>query len=384
MNLIRKIVIAGAVTMTMCVSLTGCGTKSFDVTETMEITFEGYNGYGVCKLDDEYEWIDDVVDWYGDTINEMQAASCEVELMDTVTYKISPSEGLTNGDTVTITPNIGSAAEDYAFELKGKEITATVKGLGDVAEFDPFENITITFDGVGPNGTINIKPSDENRDIAYKVDKNSGLSNGDVVKITAEPTSGMNVYAEKHGKVFSKTEKTYTVEGLSSYATAIDSIPNDMQDKMKNQAKDSIQASCASWAEGNTLKDAKFIGYYFLTEKEGFSVNPHNDIYLVYEITANLTGLKRGGDGKTQETGEQVYYTYYELSDVMILSDGTCSVDFSRGQLCDNIIESDYGYEDFWVGACFYKFKGYKDLDSMFNNCVTKKITNYSYESTVK
>ncbi len=162
----------------------------------------------------------------------------------------------------------------------------------------------------------------------------------------------------------------------------VDDIPDDMEEKMLKQAEDSIKASCASWHEGCTLKECKFIGYYMLTSKTGFKQNPYNQIYCVYKMTADVNGLKRGGDGKTKETGQDVYYTYYKYSDILILPDGTCSLDLSAGSMSSNQIKSDYGYES-W-GAVFYTYKGYKDLDSMFNACVTKNIGTYDYESTVK
>lgn len=40
-------------------------------------------------------------------------------------------------------------------------------------------------------------------------------------------------------------------------------------------------------------------------------------------------------------------------------------------------------YQDFWVGATFYNYSGYSDLDTMFNNCVTQYVDKYTYESTV-
>jgi hypothetical protein len=66
----------------------------------------------------------------------------------------------------------------------------------------------------------------------------------------------------------------------------------------------------------------------------------------------------------------------------MILPDGTISVDLSSAQMCDNYIESDYGYWNFGM-ACFYYYSGYKELDSLFSACVTQQIANYDYVSTV-
>ena len=49
-----KMIVVSMTAAAMCVSLTGCGEKSFNVTNTMEISFNGYNGYGVCVLENEY------------------------------------------------------------------------------------------------------------------------------------------------------------------------------------------------------------------------------------------------------------------------------------------------------------------------------------------
>lgn len=95
-----------------------------------------------------------------------------------------------------------------------------------------------------------------------------------------------------------------------------------------------------------------------------------------------MNALKRGGDGSTKVEGEETYYTFYRYSDITLLADGTCSIDLSKGAMSDHTTESDYGYNDWF--AVFYKFKGYPDLDSMFNECVTQKLEQYNYESTIE
>ena len=228
---------AMAATMFM-VNMTGCGSKTFDVTSTAEISFKGYNGYGTCTLENEYEWINGVLDWYGDSINEIQQAKSEMELMDTVSYEIDKPENLSNGDTVTVTVKIGSAADDYAFKLTGDKITATVEGLEEVEKFDPFENISVVYNGFAPKGTATIKAEGEDNAIFYEADKSTGLSNGDKITVTASSKYDMNQYAQLFGKVFSSTEKEFTVEGLASYASSIDEIPEDAKNKMLSQASD--------------------------------------------------------------------------------------------------------------------------------------------------
>ena len=370
-------------TMLAVIGLSGCGKKTFNVSEGLEVDIEGYNGYGVCTLENEYEWVDDVMDWYGDSITDKQRRNAESELKDTVTYEISPTTNLSNGDTVTITVNIGSAAEEFAFNLKSEEITITVEGLKEVEEFDPFEKVFITFEGVAPNGRATVKTEGNDSSITYELDKHSSLSNGDVVTLMAIPSGDMNTYAEHYGKVFSTTEKKFTVEGLSAYVTSIDGIAEDAKEKMCNQAEDALKAHAAGWAEGNSIKEMEFLGYYLLSRKEGITASPINEVYCVYKVTTNVTGLKRGGDGLTQETAEEVYYTYYKYSDIINLSDGSCLVDLGSGEMSRNSVKSDYGYWEFW-GAEFYHYNGYKDLDSMYNDVVTKNAEKYNGESTVK
>ena len=378
-----QMALAGVTAAVLCVAGTGCGKESVDVTKDISVTFDGFDGQGIAELDSDYSWAEDILKNYCDDLSSSEKLDLYDELCDAVTYKLSPEEGISNGDEVTVKAEVdNSKLKDYKFELAGGSAKFTAKGLEEVEQVDPFDDLTVTFDGFAPNATLNMSSSDGS--LEFTADKESGLSNGDTVTITAKPYGSMSAeeYAQTYGKELTETEKTYTVEGLSAYAVAVDEIPQDMQDKMLKQADDSIQASCASWSEGNSLKEARFLGYYFLTSKPDFAQSPYNELYCVYQITANMTGLKRGGDGETQETGEETYYTFYRYSDIMLLEDGTCTTDLSSGELCSNIIESDYGYWDFI--ATFYTFHGYKDLDSLFNDCVTQKIGEYNYENTVQ
>jgi hypothetical protein len=156
-----------------------------------------------------------------------------------------------------------------------------------------------------------------------------------------------------------------------------------MQEKMLQQANDSITADGATWSEGNSIKSLDFVGYYFLKGKEGFDASPYNKIYCVYKVTAQITGKLEGDEEGTEAyASDEVYYTYFRYSDIMILKDGTCTVDLSQGSMPSNSISTEHGY---WSWGYFetYSLPGYKDLDSMFNDCITQNVANYEYENTV-
>lgn len=243
-------------------------------------------------------------------------------------------------------------------------------------KIDPFEGYSLTFDGTAPN--VNARSTGGKSFVSYSLSKSSGLKNGDKIVVTAKVYPG---YESQYS--LKKTEKEFTVEGQVSYALKLDDIPEEMKQKMLEQGEDSIRAYGATWLEGNSIDKIEPVGYYLLTQKDGANRYMFNRIYCVYKITANLTGYKKDGDGKTLEKAAEDFYTYYQYDEIKILPDGTCSMNLSDGERCRKTIRSDYGSLEYGRINCFY-YEGYRDLDSMFNDCVTANLEAYNYETTVE
>lgn len=282
-----------------------------------------------------------------------------------------------NMDDASVSGKLNNGIVQYVTVTADGVSCTYPEGADKLEEVDAFADLTVVFNGIYPDSSISISGGDPR--VKYTASTEKNMKNGDIVTVTAELNGSYSTQC-----MLNEASKEYTVEGLSAYVTSISEISDEMKEKMLAQANDSITASCAGWAEGNTLKSLEFAGFYLLTGKEGFGAKPYNRLYCVYKSTANVTGYKRGGDGKNEENADETYYTYYRFNDIMLLPDGVCSVDLSGGEMTSNKIESDYGYYDFWGGGTFYTFKGYKDLDSMFNECVTLQIEKYNYESTVE
>lgn len=266
---------------------------------------------------------------------------------------------------------LNAAAEQYDNDKNNKDDDNPNK-----EKIDPFEGYSLTFDGTAPN--VNARSSGGDFHVSYTLSKSSGLKNGDKIVVTAKVQPG---YDSQYS--LKETKKEFTVEGQVSYALKLDDIPEDMKQKMLKQGEDSIKAYGATWLEGNSMDKIEPIGYYLLTQKEGGNRYIFNSIFCVYKISATVTGYKNGGDGKTQEKAPEEFYTYYQYDEIKILPDGTCSLNLSDGVRCKNSIRSDYGSLEFGRVNCFY-YEGYKDLDSMFNDCVTANLEGYNYETTVK
>ena len=111
----------------------------------------------------------------------------------------------------------------------------------------------------------------------------------------------------------------------------------------------------------------EFVGYYFLYAKDGFEPEVFNSVICVYKVntTVNI-------DDKDNKDS---YYTFGKCDNITILPDGVCSVDLSSIRIANhrtNSIKKNYEY------------KGYSDLDSMFNDVITSASSDHTYESTVK
>lgn len=386
-----KAILACFTLLCVCAGLTGCGKETVDVSADADILVSGYDGHGTATYS-KGNWLMDTEETYGKGMSLMELAALEAALYDAVEYSVSPSENISNGDEVVLTIDVdNSALESYDFKLAGGEKKITVSGLEEVKAFDPFENVTVNFGGMSPNGSASVNTSDSNVDIdlSYTLDKSSGLKNGDEVTVSISSYSGTDVeeYCMSKGKIPTVTEKTFTVEGLAGYAQKLEDIPEDSLNKMISQAEDSFKSYSTSWDEGNSLKNTELLGYYFLVPKEGFSYSYNNQLYCVFKETAEVTGFASVEEAKEKDAKKKPhtvsYYTYYKYSDIVLLDDGNCSFDLSSGSMPSSTIKSKYGYMS-WGELCGYTFKGYSDLDSMFNDCVTSQIDSCSYENTVK
>lgn len=363
----RKLIGMAVLAATMCVSLTGCGKEQVDVSGGFDLSFSGMDGYGTATLTSSYAWVEDVIKSQGDGMSGMELIAFEEDLRDAVTYTVTPSEGISNGDEITVSVDVdNSLVEEYKLELTGGTATFTVDGLEPIEEVDPFANATITYDGYAPRAKAKLEVSGADGTIVYTLDKESGLSNGDVITVTAAPKSDMTMeeYTQKYGKVLTATEQTYTVEGLTAYATSLDDIPQDSLDKM-NQTY--LDAYAAHIADLGSVMDMELLGNYVLTAKGDAS--PYNQFYFVYKVTADFTE-------KDAEEGVQEYYwcAYYE--NVMLMPDGTVSADYEELHM------GSHTYNMLIVDAWYVE--GCKDLDTLYRFNVTENSGKYDCVSTVK
>lgn len=293
------------------------------------------------------------------------------------------SAQLSNGDKVTYTwkCNDEKVKELFGYKLKYSDIETTVSDLEEVPTFDPFEGVEVTFSGIAPNGTADVKntsASGASSQARFQLDKKLGLSNGDVVTVSISDNGSQNpgkYFVDTYGAIPVTTEKEFKVEGLGQYAAASSEIPDDMMEKMKSQSEDIIRANVArNWSEESNLDGCEYIGNYFLLSKDSSNFGTVNMIYMVYKMQVTIASEQRN----INDTFE--YYTFVRFNDLILMPDGTCSLNMSSYLTPMNSFNKTY--PGGWFGYTYY-ITGFETIDTLFNKTVTTNINNFTYENNL-
>lgn len=198
----NKKVLCGIMVVCVMAGLTGCGKTKIDVTENLIVDFNGYDGYGKAVLNDDFAWLDKAeAEYEGDEL--LSGLKFYSDLDRAVKYTIEPSEGLKNGDEITVKVDINeSAVESYNFKLSGESQKFTVSGLDKIEDFDPFADIEVVYSGMAPNASVAVKNTPNDLSLKYTWDKSNGLSNGDTVTLSVSANNGddLEKYCLEHGQ----------------------------------------------------------------------------------------------------------------------------------------------------------------------------------------
>lgn len=238
--------------MAAALTLTACGGKSIDLTDYIETDIEGFNGHAaaVCDLDYDalYAAITSQQESSGSSF--LQQTAILEEAFSHITVIADPCEGLSNGDTVTVTASYDAPKDiDIGCKLKNGKMTFKVEGLADGQLFDFFNEdaVTVAFAGMSGSGTATVSvTSDEDvyRCTQYTLSAAEGLSNGDEVILTAQTWDGM---LESGGYYAEETEKVYIVSGLAEPFTALDKLSAADRSKMETLALEKAKQEVEDW-----------------------------------------------------------------------------------------------------------------------------------------
>lgn len=392
----KEILVGAAMFVVILLLIIMTNGKTVKMSKYVTITTDGYDGYGTATW--EFDSVQFEKD-YGKKLKYTRSAKKEMEDFATpcetavIVFdgKIDKKEYLSNGDIVTFSwddQDADEIKEVYKNKFKFSDVSIKVEGLKKIESFDIFEDISIEYTGCEPYASASVVNNSKEgfiQKLRFEIENGSNLSNGDTirVKVSAYSEDDLVEYcAENYGKVPKTDEKEYTVEGLNSYVTSEDQIPEDFLDKMKGEVEDHLRSQAASdWDSRVSLENVTYIGTYILNKKAGAYTTwnmGENVVYVVYKVGVHEDFSEDGVDTHIE------YYYYGKFNDVMLLADQTCTADLTAMTTCDNRFSRELEVSHGWWSTTTLYYYGYLELDSLFNRCVTSNIDNYTYETNIK
>lgn len=159
---------------------------------------------------------------------------------------------------------------------------------------DPFDGLEVTFEGIAPKVTAEIKGRNSN--CRYTLSKDRELKNGDKVTLTAEIANLV-----KDSYVLTSDSKEFTVSDRPYYIMQLSDLTDEDVRKLDQKITDMIPEDIKSHTGGgkdSTINALDFLGIINLTKNNG-----NYRLYFVYK--ANVTFAKAG------ETAEYIFAAYY-------------------------------------------------------------------------
>lgn len=253
----------------------------------------GYDGYGSARVTIDWDGIEEK---YGDKLkftSQGEKIFSWLDPMDVLQLSIGVSlddtHGLSNGDVITYTWNVDEELYTYIkCNTKYKDDSYTVEGLEEVATFDAFADLEVTFSGISPNGRLDYEYSGSQLsryDFSY--DKYGDLKNGDTV-VFSIPDRDAEYYINYFGMVPTSLEKEYVVSGLDEYVESYGGLSDGFISDLKSEAEDTIYAYTAgSYNATTSMTDLTYAGYIFTSLKDDGYSNVYNTLYIIYSGTVS-------------------------------------------------------------------------------------------------
>lgn len=368
---LRRLLLVAAATAGLALSLTGCS-KTVDFLQYADVTFDGINGQATATVNVDYNKIGTDVFGKGESQTDMDEARTETAMMGEVNYEVTPSENLSNGDTVTLSVEISDCFQkEYKVTAKAASKEITVSGLQEPEMVDPFDDSIFTtifsenpeegkvsFEIIGtiPElrlNLINDAPEDSPlKNLQYYVDDfgtHKEYSEDDTIALHVKPSAPQD-FAKKYALTRDTIE--IPVKGAPKYIRSVDEVTQDVLDAVKPIAVARLEDSAGS--DYNVHKESVFdadhneIGFsrenvgeprwadvgYMISWRGGdgernFS-SEYNDLFIPYEVEYI--------DDKTEETGTAVLGFW--IKNVIIDSDGSVDVDGHANSITMTVYDS--------------------------------------------
>ena len=378
---------------------------TINLNDYITLSVSGYNTVGTAEVTFEYAKFTE------DYHSKLELAKSKISSSDTDSYyldayyddtpeslkfiyeyvkwTVDKTENLSNDDVITLSWECldEKILNIYGYKIKYEPIEYTVSGLEELETFDPFAWLEVGFDGISGDGhaSMFVVPGVEGGvGQYYSFDKNYDLSNGDIITVSIDSYGKENVIdfcIKEYGMIPYPLEKTYVVNGLSSYVNTISQISETSLNTLQNQANDAYSAHIVqNWGTGEELTDFTYVGSYLLTPKsyDTFGIY-NNSLYLVYKASIHNSYSNRGS---SYDATNEIYW-FISYRNVLVDPDGNITTDITNYKTPTARVYIDSGIRGEYYSNKQWKYYGYDSYDSLYKAIVTSNIEYYNCEETL-
>lgn len=363
-----KTVLISLVGAGLCLALTGCGEKTVDLNDYVEVEISGYDGYGTAEVVFDYEaFEEDTADlkFSKQSNGALLYDSASAFLLDNcVNFKLSKDEELSNGDEITLKWNVQDnvAEGNTNAKFKYESIKVKVDDLKKVDTFDAFEGVNVVFTGKSPLGYATVECADDR--LAFFVNPSSELANGDVVTVSLIETSAtITEIIETFGAVPETNIKEYKVEGLPHYVTELSEIPDDVYQQMDKFGRELIldyEQNFFDNPEDAHSDQVKLIEKYLISADSPYHAYA-NSVGLIYQLEAV------DADGEVFN-----YYWQFDFLNVLCEADGSITIDYEDCDYPEVTKMGFFNYSDLFERKGYY-YGGYETTDEIIDEMIYQK-----------
>ena len=348
----------------MCLGLVACSggsTAAMELAPYLSVSYTGYNGSGTAHVDFDFADFEYAVMSQWDGKNTMENLAQLTALEMTISCAADVSEGLSNGDTITVSIRFDEdKAKEYGYRFTGLEKKFTVEGLAEPILIDPFaaeifgngKTVSVTLEGTDPFINLYLDnraaANDPVRHIDYQFDKSWNLQNGDVITITAS----LDKRFQNQGYLLTRTETSITVQGFDRYASAVSDLTGAALTAMSERAYqecvnggsvDIYDGSSNLWPWGASFENIHVGDTALLAVNRQVDAEYSFLLVPVYKTITTDQWYDMDAAMNTTRTWENVV-GYYKFSDVVVHPDG--SVTFYEDYVAMNGNYTDAGVAD--------------------------------------
>lgn len=344
-----------------------------EVDKFVSVSVDGYDGEGVANVTIDYDRFAKAV-YEALNIEPSEATDGQKQAVNKLYYaidaKLNKKSGLSNGDQVKVTFECSEDAQEAAgINLLFKNQEITVSDLVNLVSVDPFEYLSLSFDGISGEANAIITNTATEAPfqwLAFDIDYNYNLSIGDVITISIDEDY-VEIYKNDEGIVLTRTSMEYTIteSDLNRYIVSATELTQTAASDLNDMAVNFINQAYVY--QPVYLQNLQYVGVYFLNSRDYSSTTVKNGIYLIY--TADATFYENPYGEEEEYVVENIYIPVL-FRNIVARTNGTFSCD-------ENIILAEINIS---LRDTDISFPGALSEERIFNYCIMNNIDSYSYE----